>query len=43
MLEVKAFPQNLSDLEINRSNLKECLFAGLYEETVEVNGKSRKF
>lgn len=43
MLEVKAFPQNLSDLKINKSNLKECLFTGLYEETVEVNGQSRKF
>lgn len=43
MLEVKSFPQNLSDLKINKSNLKECLFTGLYEETVEVNGQSRKF
>lgn len=43
MLEVKSFPQNLSDIEIDRSNLKGCLFTGLYEETVEVNGKSRKF
>ena len=43
MLEAKSFPQNLSDIEIDRSNLKGCLFNGLYEETVEVNGKSRKF
>lgn len=43
MLEAKSFPQNLSDIEIDRSNLKGCLFTGLYEETVEVNGKSRKF
>ena len=43
MLEVKSFPQTLSELEINRSNIKECLFTGLYEEYVDVNGKTRKF
>lgn len=36
MLEVKVFPQNLADIPINRSHLKECLFTGLYEEYVDV-------
>lgn len=43
MLEAKAFPQNLGALEVNPANLKECLFTGLYRETVDVNGKSRTF
>lgn len=43
MLEAKLFPQNLSGLEINHANPKGCLFTGLFEETVEVNGKLRKF
>ena len=43
MLEVKSFPSNLSDIEIDRRNIKGCLFTGLYEETVDVNGESRKF
>lgn len=43
MLEVKVFPQKLADIPINRSHLKECLFTGLYEEYVDVNGKTRKF
>ena len=42
-MEVKSFPSNLSDIEIDRRNIKGCLFTGLYEETVDVNGKSRKF
>lgn len=43
MLEVTVFPQNLADIPINRSHLKECLFTGLYKEYVDVNGKTRKF
>ncbi|WP_194609902.1 alpha/beta hydrolase family esterase [Clostridium vitabionis] len=43
MLEVKSFPIDLSHIEIDRNKLNACLFTGLYEETTDVGGKSRRF
>ncbi len=43
MLEVKSFPHNTADFELNHDNVNTCLFTGLFAETVEVDGKSRKF
>ena len=43
MLEIKQFPQDMSALEIDRSDLRKCLTQGLYEEAVNLNGKNRRF
>ena len=43
MLTIKKFPEDRSGIPIDKDNLNRCLFSGLYEETVEVNGKVRSF
>lgn len=43
MLEVKKFPLHMSEIPIDKTDLKKCLVTGIYEESVEVNGASRKF
>lgn len=43
MSEVKTFPENISELPIDRSDLKKCLVSGLFLEHVEVGGKTRNF
>ncbi len=42
-MEIRHFPPDTGDLEIDRSNMRRCLFQGLYEETSEWNGKQRTF
>ena len=37
------FPQNVGDLEVDRTEQKCCLFSGLFEEELELNGVTRKF
>ncbi len=43
MLEVKIFPQDMSVFEVDHSEPRKCLIDGLFEESVEVNGKTRTF
>lgn len=43
MLEVKAFPQDMSVLEVDRRQPRRCLVEGLFEETVEAGGRTRSF
>lgn len=43
MLEVKKFPLHMSEIPIDKTDLKKCLMTGLYEESVDVNGVNRKF
>lgn len=43
MLTIKKFPEDRSKVSIDKGNLNRCLFTGLYEEKVEVNGISRSF
>lgn len=43
MLTIKKFPQDKSNLPIDKAHMNQCLFSGLYEERVEVNGKTRRF
>ena len=43
MLEVKTFPQDLGTVEVDHQQMRRCLFAGLFEETVQVGQSSRTF
>jgi len=43
MLTIKKFPEDRSNIPIDKANLNRCLFSGLYEESVEVNRQTRKF
>ncbi len=43
MLEAKRFPCDMSALEIDRTDPKRCLVSGLFEETVDVAGRKRRF
>jgi poly(3-hydroxybutyrate) depolymerase len=43
MMEVKRFPANMSEISIDRQNLRKCLVSGLYVENVEMNGVQRHF
>lgn len=43
MLEIKQFPQNMSDLPVDHQDPCRCLVSGLYEETTEVQGKTHTF
>ena len=43
MLEVKTFPQDMSVLEVDRTEPRRCLVTGLFEEPVDVNGETRSF
>ena len=40
---VNRFPQDVGTLEVDRTEQKRCLFSGLFEEEVELNGTARKF
>lgn len=42
-MEVKQFPQDMGALEVSRTAPRSCLTDGLFEETVEVDGETRKF
>lgn len=37
------FPQDVGNLEVDRTEQKRCLFSGLFEEELELNGVTRKF
>lgn len=37
------FPQDVGTLEVDRTEQKRCLFSGLFEEELELNGTVRKF
>lgn len=43
MLTVKIFPKDKSGIAIDKTHMNQCLFSGLYEETVEVDKKMRRF
>jgi poly(3-hydroxybutyrate) depolymerase len=43
MMELRQFPQNAGDLEIDFSNPNRALLSGLYEETLNVGGAERHF
>ena len=43
MLEVKTFPKDMSELEVDHTEPRRCLVSGLFEEPVEVNGQTRTF
>lgn len=43
MLELKTFPQDMGVLEVDHNEPRKCLVNGLFEESVEVNGKIRTF
>lgn len=40
---VNRFPQDVGNLEVDRKEQKRCLFSGLFEEELELNGVTRKF
>ncbi|MBR4161940.1 MAG: prolyl oligopeptidase family serine peptidase [Solobacterium sp.] len=42
-MEVKKFPENISEIELNRKYPATCLVDGLFEEYAKVNGQQRKF
>lgn len=43
MLEVKTFPKDMSEPEVDHTEPRRCLVSGLFEEPVEVNGQTRTF
>lgn len=43
MLKIEKFPEHLSTYDMNPSELKECLFAGFFQENVTVDGAERIF
>ena len=43
MLEVKTFPKDMSELEVDHTEPRRCLVSGLFEEPVEVNSQTRTF
>lgn len=43
MLEAKAFPQNMGEIEIDSSDMKRCLVSGLFLEHVDMGGVTRNF
>lgn len=43
MLELKKFPEKMSELAIDRAEMKKCLVSGLFEEETEINGAKRRF
>lgn len=43
MLTVKKFPEDKSSIPIHKGHMNQCLFSGLYEETAEAGGKTRRF
>lgn len=43
MIEVKNFPENMGEIDIDPSNTKRCLVSGLFKEETEVRGRKRVF
>lgn len=43
MLEVKEFPKDTSVLDVHSEDPRRCLFSGVFEEQVEMNGCTRRF
>lgn len=43
MLDVQTFPKDMSEIELDYSDMKKCLVSGLFCESVELNGAARKF
>lgn len=43
MMNIKEFPNDMSSLPIDFSNMKKCLLSGLFRECVEVHGEKRNF
>ena len=43
MLQVQTFPQDLGNVDVDRKQMRRCLFTGLFEETVEVGQTTRTF
>lgn len=43
MIEIKTFPKDMSEIEIDRSDVKRCLMSGLFLEHVDMNGTTRNF
>lgn len=43
MLEVKQFPVDMSQFEVDTKEPTRCFLSGLFQEDVEVNGVARKF
>lgn len=43
MLEVKKFPEDMSTIEVDRGEAKRCLVSGIFEESVDVGGRPRRF
>lgn len=43
MLDIKKFPEDKSIFKIDKCHINQCLFSGLFEETVEVGGEKRRF
>ncbi len=43
MIEIKHFPNDMSAFEVDREDMKKCLLAGLYEETVKTESGERHF
>lgn len=43
MLKIVKFPRDKSSCFIDKTKINQCLFSGLYEENVTVNGTTRKF
>lgn len=42
-MDIKKFPEDRSLFPIDKAHMNRCLFSGLYEETIETEGKTRKF
>lgn len=43
MMKINEFPNDMSSLPIDFSNMKKCLLSGLFRECVEVHGEKRNF
>lgn len=43
MLNIKEFPNDMSNLQIDFANTKKCLISGLFREEVEIRGEKRTF
>lgn len=43
MLDVQTFPKDMSEIELDYSDMKKCLVSGLFCESVELNGAARNF
>lgn len=43
MVKIQTFPTNMSELKIDKDNMRKCLVEGLYREDVEIGGYLRNF